>query len=627
MRQLTLKPQATSHPARRRRPRLERMSRVVAGVLALTGLAVAATDSAQAQPKRIDPRAPGVVTGLPELGRMYGLVNGSGAENFGGSYIGGGDGITALGDISGDGINDFAVWHRRTDTAGAPQELLIYHGVRGGLPASTSGQRVRVSEAPSYITLLGSGDFDGDGFGDLVLAVEIKDDTTAGNVPGGKPVARLVIFWNDGYGYYSLSDTTRLSCESEMWLGIQNGLGKDFDGDGTDDLMVRAYAGFSQGEVVAQPQLRIYRGHRGGRWGRGGLSRRADWRMWNIPPTKQIRILDQDCDGNPDVVFIDNETSSLGSVGVLYGRKGALPDTTELEVVDLTVANGHYALFSDVTGDGSYDLLVNCGGAERIRIYAGRPAQRLLEQYGSGYEGPSDGHGWWSRPWAEVLSPDQLHEDGWGGSGGAPLYDMGDANLDGADEIWTASWPLIIGYSGGRGIDSLIDVVIHFPGTDIMSVARLGDIDGSGEPTVAIGYNNYPNDNGFPGAIVFLKPDQSVPTWTPHPRLLPHLPGEFCGATSAAVEVPARTCANALAIRVIPNPAAETLRVEWTAAEDARAARLELVDENGNVVLDQPVSATAGLATVDTTPIPAGTYFLRMVFDDTTTHATTVRIR
>ncbi len=616
------------------------MSRVVAGVLALTGLAVAATDSAQAQPKRIDPRAPGVVTGLPELGRMYGLVNGSGAENFGGSYIGGGDGITALGDISGDGINDFAVWHRRTDTAGAPQELLIYHGVRGGLPASTSGQRVRVSEAPSYITLLGSGDFDGDGYGDLVTQVEIEGDTSAGNDSMGRSISRLVIFWNDGHGYYSLSDTTRLECDAQMWLGIFAGLGQDFDGDGVDDLLVRNSGGFSNGYVVAQPALRIYRGHRDGRWGRDGLSRRADWRKWNILPSGPdldvVRILDQDCDGNPDVVFIDDShaVGVGGHVGVLYGRSGAFPDTTQLEVIDLSAIDGLTMQFADVTGDGTFDLLANClrfrddGRMDgRIRIYAGRPGQRLIEQFGSGDDDPIQGHGWWRRPWAEVLSPDQLHEDGWGGSGGGPLYDMGDANLDGADEIWTASWPLIIGYSGGRGIDSLIDVVIHFPGTDIMSIARLGDIDGSGEPTVAIGYNNYPNDNGFPGAIVFLKPDQSVPTWTPHPRLLPHLPGEFCGATSAAVEVPARTSANALAIRVIPNPAAETLRVEWTAPNSAGTARIELVDENGNVVLDQPVGATAGLATVNTTPIAAGTYFLRVVFDDTTTRAVSVRIR
>ncbi len=600
------------------------MRGLIAGLLALTLLTSVAIGTAQAQPKRIDPRAGGVVIGLPELGRMYGfMTNRPDLEEFGCSQVGGG--ITALGDISGDGINDFAVWHRHTDTAGAPQELLIYHGVRGGLPASTSGQRVRVSEAPSYITLLGSGDFDGDGYGDLVTQVGFSWDTTGGN-SRGKTTSRLVIFWNDGYGYFSLGDTTRLECDATMWITIHAGLGCDLDGDGVDDLLVQDYYGLTGGQVVEQARLRIYRGHRGGRWGRNGLSRQADWKMWNTPPEKQIRILDQDCDGNPDVVFVDNETSSLGSVGVLYGREGALPDTTELEVVDLTVANGHYALFSDVTGDGTFDLLVNCGAAARIRIYAGPPGQRLLEQYGSGYEGPSDGHGWWRRPWAEIISPDQMH-DGWAGSGFSPLYDMGDINLDGADEVWTVLWPLIIGYSGGWCLDSLIDVEVHVPGTDIMSVARLGDIDGSGEPTVAIGYNTYPNDEGFPGAVVFLKPDTTVPAFTWRPRTLPHLPGETCGATSAAVDGGPPRASDASGLRVIPNPAAGTLRVAWTARSSSEPALLELVDERGTVLERWRRDAFMGSTTIDASSIPAGTYFLRVIFEDTTTRTTSVRIR
>jgi hypothetical protein len=142
--------------------------------------------------------------------------------------------------------------------------------------------------------------------------------------------------------------------------------------------------------------------------------------------------------------------------------------------------SGKYSLLSDITGDSVPELLVDCPTNGLVKIYAGRRSQRLKEQYGSGNDEPQSGKGWWYRPWAVLWTANKVN-DGWSPSG--PPLQLYDGNLDGVNDIWLWSSPFILRYLGGDRLDSLIDGIIELP--SIGARAWLGDIDGSGIPTIA----------------------------------------------------------------------------------------------------------------------------------------------
>ena len=97
--------------------------------------------SAQQPTTRIDPRHPALKY-LPELGRMVGKIPTIKFGSLGEEY---GSRIYAVNDCNHDGRNDWAVSRLRCDTSFKgryPEEVLLYHGVKGGLPTVESGQRI-----------------------------------------------------------------------------------------------------------------------------------------------------------------------------------------------------------------------------------------------------------------------------------------------------------------------------------------------------------------------------------------------------------------------------------------------------------------------------------------------------
>jgi len=466
----------------------------------LVSLALATAASAQstspcnqgrAVPPRVDPRHPSAIC-LPELGVMYGLFPkcvGAGGEEYGRQII-------PLGDITGDGIDDWIIEHVRCDTAVAvrssaryPVDILLYHGVHDSLPDSHSGQRIGPTEIGAVTNFLACGDWDGDGYKDLAVRIQIYGDTSFGNTKG-YDVARCVVFWGNAAGTFSSTDTTCLWGGADGWAGPHTAFSSDIDNDGLDDLMTWNWegAGLTNGVIIPVPKLLIFRGKGGQRWGHDGRSRAADWQWWNPPHTTNLASLDQDSDGTADVVLYGNSDGGWGYVSILYGRpEGGLPDTSDMQSIALSPAYGHSSLFTDVTGDHVPELILNCSDNNRIRIFIGLKGQRLLEQFGSGHDPERPGEQqWWGKPWAEIILPRGVN-DYWFRTENE-LYDLGDGDLDGIGDIWCLSWPYLLCYRGGSTLDDLADGIVDVrPANGLKTAAVLGDIDGSGKITMALG--------------------------------------------------------------------------------------------------------------------------------------------
>ena len=475
---------------------------------------------------RIDPRHPSVAY-LQEWGYMVGSglkCKPTWGEEFGRSII-------PLGDVNGDAIADFLIERMSCDSAfgdnGLTQgnELLLYYGVKGALPATNSGQRIGPQEIGSESSLLASGDWNNDTYIDFALREHIFGDTSYGNNKG-YTIQQLVIYWGNSLRQYSVQDTTRLSGGAGAWGAINQGYTIDANQDNIDDLLIWSGegAGLTDGKIISLPHMYIYQGNNHSKWGQDASSHLAQWTWWNPPPMNQLvsKVLDYDCDGVIDIGIINQTFRSRASV--LYGRSNQLPDTNNVESIYMVNSESRFTIFQDVTGDNVPEIITIGGDFEkqRIRIFAGKPGQRLLEQYGDGRDSADRANARFPlRPWAQIMLPNALH-DGWFGSEHV-LFDLGDINTDGTSEIVAHADPYIIIYTTGRTLDSLIDILYATTNGPWDTMVRVGDVDGSGVPSYAV---------TFAGRVHFLKapPKDEIPTYGGRLRSLPHPVGFRCEA-------------------------------------------------------------------------------------------------
>jgi hypothetical protein len=289
-----------------------------------------------------------------------------------------------------------------------------------------------------------------------------------------------------------------------------------------------------------------------------------------------------------------NMGGSVGTplISILYGRQGMLPDTNDVETIALDKVNGRDNLLSDVTGDGIPEILSEKGSEEKINIYAGAPGQRLIEQFGSGDDPPLPGKGRWRRPWAVLWTANRL-DDGYTGSEFAGFHDLGDGNEDGVGDIWITSLPTILCYSGGTGLDSLIDgfMIAGVP------TVRLGDIDGSGVTTIAV-YDFYGR------GIVFYKTSKDVPSWGADIRILP--------TSLSSVPMTSTPHEEGLKLEAIPNPAQASVEIRWNDVDKGEAVSLSVHDVLGRVVAHWRVPAGEQESHFSTDGLVGGVYFITL---------------
>jgi hypothetical protein len=552
---------------------------------------------------RIEPRHPGVIC-LPTLGEMTGSKPISTHLTT----------VYPVGDVDRDGLSDW-ILTTKPDTivnGGRPGELRLYRGVRGRLPSLESGERIGLSERGSDTYLVAAGDWNADAWIDLVVKASIFGDTTGGNTEGLE-VGAVVVFWGGSSGY-SLNDTTRLENGEQTWLGLGTSISADVDGDSIQDVVMWVGSGMTNGKIIPKPAISIFRGHRGKRWGQDGIARTADLGWWKSPTFRHFSAIDQNCDGYVDIVFYDDDegVSNAGSISVLYGTTGGgLPDTTNLITVNLQPVSGHAALLSDISGDGVPELIVSALD-EFMHIYAGEPGVKIDQQFGTGSDEPDPDHGrWYRRPWATFPLPRRLH-DGWSFSGALAPLDLGDANLDGLNDIFTRNWPFLIEYNTGSlydtsqaYIDSLIDGMYRAPHDEIRGAVRIGDVDGSGVAAIAVTY--------FPNGVAFIKPTTDLPQ-SGEPRKLLHEPGIRCTSISSVDEAatePGGTTSK-LQITATPNPATGEVLLQWSGDELHGEVTLTVHDMLGRELTKFSAQAIHQSARWNAAGLPGGRYYITL---------------
>ena len=565
------------------------------------------TAALTAQPeRRIVPRHDWAIE-LPELGRMTGLPEDGGFA----------DKIYPVGDVDGDSLCDWVVTRSRRDTlpgGKSPSELLLYHGVRGGLPDVSDRIRIGPPSLDVNMRLMAVGDWDNNQAIDLATTLQPFYDTTFGP-SNGKPGSYLVIWWGNETGTYSVNDTSHLLNGMDAWIEPDEGFSRDLDEDGIPELILSDVKGFLDGEPAWDALVQVWMGSDGKRWGRE-LPRRSTWSWWSPPAESYLNVfhrtqwIDQDVDGYLDFVWYNDSRlpGESGSLSIIYGTPEHVLDTANIHTIRFDSSSGKYALFRDITGDNVPELLLNTGGEESIKAYIGFRGQRVEEQYGLGNEPGHPGEGvWWGRPWATIPLPGQLH-DGWAASGWSPIYEFPDAGLDGVGDVWVFSIPDFICYNGGQRFDSIYDSWITRPGTGSGPTVVLGDIDGSGLTTIALGFGY--TGTTRPTEIAFFQPSKRVPETGTY-RYMP--PGVGTPQTGVEDEGRDRRTAGTFDLQARPNPSSGVVRLSWRPATGR--ATILITDQLGQTVTRFETEGSRGDAEWDAWQTFGAVYFVSIEID------------
>jgi hypothetical protein len=310
------------------------------------------------------------------------------------SYLGNGWAPVSMGDLNGDGYDDFM--------AGSNGEIYFGRASMGtGFNASVSNLGTAV-DLGNFGRFANVGDIDGDGFNDML----VSDPSNISNyiVYGGANATNWITpaSWVSGAGVSGAGNTvsprlTKLVSETGITLnGTYSALG-DINGDGYDDLLLSAFGNSGDpNDFNAKNNGGLYVV-----FGQSGHWNNADLNLTDLATNKLgFRITgavdfdrageyswtgvgDMNGDGLDDFIFqapgdqeADNAgTTSLGSSYLIFGRQAGWQDISLLEMQDygiqlLRTGNGYWTALGDVDGDG-YDDVSLTNATSNLQIFYG----------------------------------------------------------------------------------------------------------------------------------------------------------------------------------------------------------------------------------------------------------------
>ena len=323
-----------------------------------------------------------------------------------------GTSVANLGDINGDGIDDFAIGAMFGDNNGTiAGEVYVLYGKASGLGdfdltniTLADGFVIEGAEPVNFVGtwVSGAGDVNADGVGDLIVGAYGNGDGGAGAgaayVIYGKTTGRTDIdlgALDQTDGFVILGDT------ADDKAGIRVAGGQDLNGDGIDDVAVTAPHGDDGGSNAGEVYV-VYGASA------TGFGDRVD--LTNLLPTYGFSIIgktandssgaylsdagDVNGDGIDDVLIgavgaTHFGAANSGSAFVVFGKAGG--PTTDIDLSTLTATDGFeitgepLSQFSfrsssagDVNGDGIDDLIIGA------RAYFGTGAAYVIYGKSSG---------------------------------------------------------------------------------------------------------------------------------------------------------------------------------------------------------------------------------------------------